>query len=191
MIMKQFLGFVFFLALASAAQAQTVPNFSLTNVVNGQTVTLDTYPSCTALVVIFTTNACPYDEYYRGRIKKLSQDFQDKVPVLLVNSAPDAAESADAMAKKAQQAGIGLPYLADKDQVLMQALGATKSPQAFLLKNNGGKFSVVYSGAIDDNAQVEADVRHAYLKDAIDILLSHQTIATPEVRPVGCTLRKK
>ena len=73
----------------------------------------------------------------------------------------------------------------------MQKLGATKSPQVFLLKNDGGKFQVVYKGAIDDNAQVEADVRHAYLKDAIDIMLTNQKIATAEVRPVGCTIKKK
>jgi len=84
-----------------------------------------------------------------------------------------------------------MPYLADKDQLLMQRLGATKSPQVFLLKNNGGKFSKVYSGAIDDNPQVQAGVRHAYLKDAIDIMLTNQKIETPEVRPVGCSIRKK
>jgi hypothetical protein len=95
------------------------------------------------------------------------------------------------MAKKASTKSLGVPYLADKDQKLMNALGATKSPQAFLLKNSGGKFHVVYSGAIDDNAQVEADVRHAYLKDAIEIMLSNQNIATKEVRPTGCTIRKK
>jgi peroxiredoxin len=173
------------------AQAQQVPDFTLTNVVNGQPISLQTYPSCSGLIIIFTSNACPYDEHYRARIKKLSSELQDKVPVLLVNSHTEANESTENMAKKAQQAGITIPYLADKDQTLMQRFGATKSPQAFLLKNSGGKFSVVYNGAIDDNAQVEADVRHAYLKDAVDIMLTNQTIATPEVRPVGCTIRKK
>jgi hypothetical protein len=95
------------------------------------------------------------------------------------------------MVKKAQQLGLSAPYLADKEQTLMQQFGATKNPQAFLLKNDGGKFTVVYKGAIDDNAQVEADVRHAYLKDAVDILLTNQKIETTEVRPVGCTIRKK
>lgn len=172
------------------AQSQ-VPNFTLTNVVNGKSVSLDTYPSCSGIVIVFTTNACPYDEYYRTRIKKISNDYQDKVPVLLINSGIDAAESADNMAKKAQQLGITIPYLADKDQAVMQSLGATKSPQVFLLKNEGGKFLVVYSGAIDDNAQVEKDVRQSYLKDAIDIMLTNQKIETAEVRPVGCALRKK
>jgi len=170
---------------------QQVPTFSLTNVVNGKPVSLDTYPSCSGLVIVFTSNACAYDEYYRVRIKKLSKDYQDKVPVLLVNSSADPLESADNMTRKAQQLGLTVPYLADKEQTLMQNLGATKSPHVFLLKNDGGKFSVVYSGAIDDNAQVEADVRHAYLKDAIDIMLTNQKIETTEVRPVGCTIRKK
>ncbi len=174
-----------------ASYGQQVSNFSLTNVMNGKPVSLDTYPSCTGLLIIFTSNTCAYDEYYRGRINKLSNDYQDKVPVLLVNPGTDPAESNDNMVKKARELGISIPYLADRDQVLMQNLGATKSPQAFLLKNNGGKFSVVYRGAIDDNAQVEADVRHAYLKDAIDIMLTNQKIETPEVRPVGCTIRKK
>ena len=187
--MKTLYTLVFSLTLLST-QAQ-VANFTLTNVINGKEISLDTYPSCEGILVVFTTNACPYDEYYRTRIKKISNDYQDKVPVLLINSSADATESAESMAKKAQQLGITIPYLADKDQTVMQSLGATKSPQVFLLKNAGGKFSVVYSGAIDDNAQVEKDVRQFYLKDAIDIMLTNQKIETAEVRPVGCALRKK
>jgi hypothetical protein len=175
----------------SSTFAQQVSNFSLTNVVNGKPISLDTYPSCSGVAIIFTTNACPYDEYYRGRIVKLSNEYQDRVPILLVNSSTDPVESAENMTKKAQQLGLKIPYLSDKDQLLMQQLHASKSPQVFLLKNDGGKFHVVYSGAIDDNAQVEADVRRSYLKDAIDIMLTNQKIATPEVRPVGCTIKKK
>ncbi|HEX6224882.1 MAG TPA: redoxin domain-containing protein [Chryseolinea sp.] len=176
---------------ASAVNAQSVANFSLTNVITGSTVSLDTYPSCSGVVIIFTTNACAYDEYYRSRITALSNEYQDKVPVLLVNSSIDPTESNENMLKKAQQLGLKVPYLSDKDQTLMQRLGATKTPHAFLLKNSGGKFSLVYNGAIDDNAQVQSDVRRSYLKDAIDIMLTNQTIQTPEVRPVGCSIRKK
>jgi peroxiredoxin len=183
--------YTFILSLIVLIAHAQVPNFTLTNVVNGKTISLDTYPSCAGILIVFTTNACPYDEYYRTRIKKISNDYQDKVPVLLINSSIDAVESAENMTKKAQQLGITIPYLADKDQTVMQSLGATKSPQVFLLKNSGGKFSVVYSGAIDDNAQVEKDVHQSYLKDAIDIMLTNQKIETAEVRPVGCALRKK
>jgi hypothetical protein len=173
------------------ASAQQIDNFSLVNVLNGQTISPSNYPSCNGMVIVFTSNACPYDEYYRGRIARLAQTYHDRVPVLLVNAHTEAPESKEEMEKKAKQLSLSVPYLADKDQALMASLDARKSPEAFLLKNNSGKFTVVYRGAIDDNAQVEADVRHYYLRDAIDIMLTNQGIETPEVRPVGCNLRKK
>jgi hypothetical protein len=182
---------LFLLLIAGSLHAQQVQNFSLTNVLNGQAVSLETYPSCSGLAIIFTSNSCAFDEYYRNRIAQLAKDYHDKVPVLLVNSYTEPNESAEQMIKKAQAFGLTTPYLADKDQKLMQQLGATRSPQAYLLKNNGGKFTVIYQGALDDNPQVEGDVKHRYLKDAIDIMLTNQRVATPEVRPVGCTIRKK
>jgi peroxiredoxin len=170
---------------------QVVNNFKLLNVMNNQTLSLDTYPSCEGMVLIFTSNSCPYDEYYRNRIAKLSQAYQDRVPVILVNSFSEPNESTEKMQARAKQLKVNMPYLSDKDQTLMTNLNVHKSPEAFLLKNQNGKFSVVYRGAIDDNAQVEADVRHSYLRDAIDIMLTNQKIETPEVRPVGCNLKKK
>jgi hypothetical protein len=142
-------------------------------------------------VIIFTSNVCPYDEYYRNRIVNLTQAYNTRVPVLMVNSNIEAGENKESMVKKARQLNLSIPYLADKDQALMASLDARKSPEAFLLKNTNGKFTVVYRGAIDDNPQVESDVRQNYLRDAIDFMLSNQKIATPEVRPVGCNLKKK
>ncbi len=179
------------IAMSPAVFGQAVPNFTLTNVLNDQTVSLDTYPSCAGIVLIFTSNNCPYDEYYRKRVDEISRAYQDKVPVLLINSHSEPNETPDKMAAKARALNLRTPYLADKNQSLMASLNVKKSPEAFLLKNDNGKFTVVYRGAIDDNAQVEADVRHHYLRDAIDIMLTNQKIETPEVRPVGCNLKKK
>ncbi len=173
------------------AFSQQITNFSLVNVSNGQAITPASYPSCSGLVIIFTSNNCPYDEHYRNRMKQLAQRYNEKVPVLLVNAHTEANESPESMAAKAKTLNLPMPYLADKDQKLMSMLNARKSPEAFLLKNDNGTFTVVYRGAIDDNAQVEADVRQHYLRDAIDIMLNNQKIQTPEVRPVGCNLRKK
>jgi hypothetical protein len=190
--MKTMLLFVLlFVITTDRLSAQQVSNFTLNDVVSGKPVSLETYPSCAGIAVIFTSNTCAFDEYYRGRISRLSIDYSDRVPVLLVNSGIEPGDSEDNMIKKATQLKLKVPYLSDKEQSLMKQLGAMRTPQAFLLKNNGGNFSIVYRGAIDDNAQVEADVRHAYLKDAIDILLTNQAIQTPEVRPMGCTIRKK
>lgn len=174
-----------------ALSAQPVSDFTLINVINDKAISLSTYPSCTGIAIVFTSNTCAFDEYYRARINRLATEYGDRVPLLLVNAGIEETDSKENMIKKASQLKLGVPYLADKEQTLMKQLGASRTPQVFLLKNNGGTFSVVYRGAIDDNAQVEADVRHAYLKDAIDILLNNQVIQTPEVRPMGCTIRKK
>ena len=178
-------------AFSADVMGQVVKNFQLTNVLNGQSVSLGSYPSCEGMVLIFTSDACPYDEYYRKRIAQIAQTYQERVPVLLINSHTEPNESTEKMAATGKALNLNVPYLADKGQELMTNLDVKKSPEAFLLKNDGGKFIVVYRGAIDDNAQVEADVRHHYLRDAIDIMLTNQKIQTPEVRPVGCNLKKK
>ncbi len=192
--MKRLLSLVFAVAamcFATDVFPQVVPNFKLPNVLNGQSVSLDSYPSCEGMVLIFTSNSCPYDDYYRKRIEQISQAYPDKVPVLLINAHTEPNESAEQMAARGKALNLSVPYLADKDQSLVTILNVKKSPEAFLLRNDGGKFTVVYRGAIDDNAQVSTDVHHHYLRDAIDIMLNNQKIQTPEVRPVGCNLKKK
>jgi peroxiredoxin len=167
---------------------QQIEDVSLTNVIDSKTISIKDYASSTGVVVIFTMNTCPFDEYYAGRISNLAKC---KVPVLLVNASPDPSESAESMVKCSTQRGLTIPYLADKDQKLMQSLNAHKSTEAFLLKNTNGKLSVFYRGAIDDNPQVAADVKHAYLQEAINKLLAGQDSDKTEIRPVGCNIRKK
>jgi hypothetical protein len=171
--------------------SQQLSNFSLENVLNNEMVSPASFPSCEGLVIIFTSNACPYDEYYRSRIINLAHAYNTKVPFLLVNSSPEPTENKENMQKKAKQLNMSVPYLSDKDQTLMTNLNAHKSPEVFLLKNNGGKFTVIYRGAIDDNAQVESDVHQNYLRNAIDNMLSNKKIEALEVRPAGCNLKKK
>jgi thioredoxin-related protein len=171
--------------------AQEVSNFELKNVLSGTTISLKHYASCEGILVVFTSNTCPYDEYYRSRIIDIAETFREKVPVIMVNSLVDATENDAAMIEKMKSLGHSIPYLSDKNQTLMGMLGASKSPSFFLLKNNGEKFNVLYKGAFDDNAQVEGDVRSHYVKQAITQLLAKEAISTPEIRPVGCTIRKK
>ncbi|MCI0751717.1 MAG: redoxin family protein [Flammeovirgaceae bacterium] len=177
--------------IAINSNAQLIQDFKLINVVSGQEISLSSYPSCAGAVIIFTSNNCPFDGYYTNRIKELSNSYGDKVPVLLVNSSPDPAESVSVMTGKAKQSAMSIPYLADKDQKLMLALNATKTPEAFLLQKNGNNYAVIYRGAIDDNAQVESDAIKSYLKEAIEKLINDQKIEVSEIRPIGCSIRKK
>lgn len=183
---------IFTLLLCSVfSQAQTLTDFSLLNVLDAKPVTLKDFSSSAGLVIIFTSVACPFDGYYTKRIKQLQTSYAGKIPLLLVNSYTEAPESEEWMIKTAQANGVTLPYLSDKDQTLMAQLTAQRSPEVFLLKNTNGQFSVVYHGAIDDNAQAENAVKQSYLKEAIENLLAGKVIGSITSRPVGCYIRKK
>jgi hypothetical protein len=150
---------------------------------------LDQYSSLQAVVVLFTGNECPYDNYYKDRVKQLIDAYAGKVQFLLVNSYDDPQESPEKMA--IHYTDLNVPYLADKDQTVMENFGARKSPEAYLLKPASGKFEVIYSGAIDDNPQVATDTKQNYLKEAIEKGLAGQKVEVATNRAMGCTIRRK
>lgn len=166
-----------------------VTDFTLTNVMNGKTVSLSEYKSSKGVLVIFIGHSCPYDTYYTSRINALINEYNSKTPVLLVNAHPK--ETVEQMTAYGKAQNLSVPYLADKEQLAMTSLAAEKSPSAFLLKNEGGKWNIVYEGAIDDNPQVEAQVKVQHLKNAIEAVLNGGVISEKEIRPVGCSIRGK
>lgn len=180
-----------FLVISFTAQSQKVQDFSLINVADGKTVSLNGFKSCKGIVVIFTSNECPFDIQYRERIKELNDQYKGNIQFLLVNSHLESKENVKLMAQKYSGWSIPIPYLADKDQIAMGCLGAKKSPEAFLIKKNISENIVVYQGAIDDNPLISNDVNNSYLKIAIDQLLADQKIQLGTSRTAGCTIRSK
>lgn len=188
--MKLFIA-VSLLTLAVTARSQNVQDFSIVNVVDGKIISLNSFKSCQGIAIIFTSNECPFDNQYRERIKQLNDKYKGTIQFLLINSHLEPKENAKSMGLKYPGWGLPIPYLADKDQTAMACLGASKSPEAFLLKKNGTKYTIVYHGAIDDNPLVTSDVNTAYLRTAIDQLLANVKISVASNRTAGCTIRKK
>jgi peroxiredoxin len=172
-----------------AVQGQEVKNFTLTNAKDGKEVSLASYSSAKAVVIVFTSHECPFDNYYKERLKGLIQAYAGKIQFLMINSNTEEQESAEQMA--IHYTDLQVPYLADKDQVVMTSFGAKKTPEVFLLTSAGGKSVITYSGAIDDNPQASKDVRQYFLKDAIEKVLSGEKSAIPAQRATGCAIRKK
>lgn len=170
---------LFLLLISIGAFAQNQP---LTNVANGQTVSIRDFKGANAVVVIFTSNVCAYDGYYIERLRSLFNAYRANVQFLLVNSYQEAEETEDKMKAKYNVWSFDVPYLADKDQSWMKAFGAKKSPEVFVLDPGG---SVIYNGAIDDNPQLANGVKEFYLKKVLD----GQKVAN--TRAVGCSIRSK
>ncbi len=189
--MKSLLLITFLLAAVATNGQSVIENFTLTDVVRGTPVSLDQYSSARAVVVIFTSNVCPYDGYYADRLKDMIAQYSGKVSFLLINAHLDPEETAEQMKLASTGWAYSIPYLADKDQLAMDAFGAKRSPEAFLLKHGNAGFVTFYSGALDDSPQEAAGVTTRYLKDAIDNLLAGKPLMNTTIRAAGCSIRKK
>ncbi len=163
---------------------QDIPNASLARKVDGQSVVLSECIGCAGVVVIFTSPDCPFDGYYVDRMRSLIERYAGKVSFYFINPA-ESAETAPSATFTA------LPLYTDPQQLLIKILDPRKTPEAFLLKKQSTKLTLVYRGAIDDNPQMSTAVTQPWLQIAIDNLLEGKAPGQAEVRATGCTIRKK
>jgi len=192
------LGTLLAIGAAFKALPQTqakIENFTLTDVVSNQPVSLRDYKASRGVVLVFTSHSCPYAKLYEGRITHLANEFKSSgIQFLLINSntaADDNSDSIEQMAAMARQKGYAFPYLADKEHKVAGLFGASKTPEVFVLQNNGEVFTLKYRGAIDDNPQIPNDVSVNYLKQAIQAVLGKENLSIADRRPTGCMIKKE
>ncbi len=147
------------------------PEIKLYDVVSEKDVKFPVYGNSGLSLVIFTSNVCPYSEYYKDRIKNLYDQCESSgIQLVLVNSNSSELkpeESIELMKKQSLDEEYNFPYLADKEQLAQSLLDAKKNPEAFLIKKSNQSFEVRYRGSIDDNPRSEEGVRQKYLESAI------------------------
>lgn len=169
-------------------------DFNLKNI-DGNMVSLSGLKDNKGAIVVFTCNHCPYAKMYEERIVALDKKYAAKgYPVVAINPndvSQEPEDSFDNMKKRAQEKGFTFPYLVDESQQIAKTYGATKTPHIYLLQREGGKYKVVYIGAIDDNAKDATAVKKKFLEDAIDNLLQNKTIENNFTKAVGCTIKWK
>lgn len=166
-----------------------VSNFSMKSV-DGKTYSLSDYDNKKAVVVIFTTNHCPYAKLYEDRIIAIQSKYAGQgVQVIAINP-NDASimpeDSFEEMIKRSNEKGFNFPYLHDTEKVFAD-FGAKRTPEVFLLDSND---TIVYHGAIDDNARDEESVDDKYLENAIDALLSGKEINPKDTKAIGCSIKQ-
>lgn len=164
------------------------PAFDLPGV-DGRNHSLDDYADAPVLVLVQSCNHCPYVLAWEGRINALAREYADRgVRIVAINSNDaDAypADSFDAMVEHAQEAGYVFDYLCDQTQEVARALGAERTPEAFVFNPDR---RLVYHGAVDDNRD-EEDVETHYLRDALDAALAGRAPLVSETPAVGCTVK--
>lgn len=186
-------------ALSLSAQPIAVgsiaPDFSLKNI-DGTTVSLSDYENEKGVMVIFSCNPCPYVIAYEDRMIALHNEFAPQgFPVVFINPNDPIQQPADdveRMRERAQEKGYPFPYLVDEGQHIYPAYGATRTPEVFLLENNGdGTFVVRYTGTVDDNYQDAAAVQVPYAANAVRALLAGEEPNPATTVAIGCGIKPK
>jgi len=142
------------------------------------------------LVVIFSCNTCPWVLAWQDRYVTLADAFIPKgFGVIAVNSNEAFRNNGDNfadMTTHAKKNGYNFTYALDKGARLATEFGASRTPHVFVFDAGG---TLVYRGAIDDNARQPAQVENEYLSDALNAMLAGQTIAHNSTKALGCTIK--
>lgn len=170
------------------------PDFSLKNI-DGRTVSLSDYSNEKGVMVIFSCNPCPYVKAYEDRMIALHNEFAPQgYPIVFINPNDDVQQPEDSMERmreRAAEKNYPFPYLKDETQNVYQAYGATRTPEIFLLKNEGSHFTVAYTGTVDDNYKDASAVDEAFAYNAVKDLLEGKDPNPATTVALGCTIKKK
>ena len=164
------------------------PAFEELRATDGRCLGLTDFAADELIVLIFSSNRCPTAKAYGPRMIALQRDFGLRgVRLVAINSNdphlyPD--EDQPRMVERAAVDGYTFPYLADHDQRVAAAYGATCTFHVFVLDRDR---RIRYQGRFDDS-RIEANVTHNDLRDAIDDLLAGRDVRVPTTRPFGCSL---
>lgn len=141
-------------------------------------------------LVIFSCNGCPWVKAWEDRIADLGNTFQAKgIGVIAINAndpSQNSEDSFEVMQARANEKGFDFPYVVDGTSDVARAFGATRTPEAFLFDKDG---TLVYHGAIDDNAKDPDNVKEHYLRDALQAVSTGGEVGVKETKALGCGIK--
>ena len=169
-------------------------DFKLLNV-TGSMISLGDNKVAQGFIVVFTCNHCPFSVKYEDRINELNKKYAAKgYPVVAINSNDVLQydeDSYDNMIIRAKEKNFSFPYLHDETQAIAKSYGATRTPHVYIVQKEKENLIVKYIGAIDDNADDAAAVKHKYVENAVDALLAAKPINPDFTKAIGCSIKWK
>ena len=184
---------LFVLASATSITAQDIQQIPLGSTlplgdvemedISGRNLSLNGIKGEKGLLVIFSCNTCPWVIKWEDRYPIVQEIAEaNDIGMILLNPNEDYRDKGDGMEDMilhAEKAGYA-SYVLDKNHRVADAFGASRTPHVYLFDSED---TLVYVGAIDDNANSATDVEEFYIKDAIEQLSAGQDITQPPQNP--------
>ena len=169
-----------------------MPDFSLPDVVSGETVTAERLRGRTA-VIAFLCNHCPYVKHVLPGLVDLGRELADAGVAMVAISSNDAHaypdDSPERMRKLAAELALPFAYLYDETQDVARAYEAACTPDFYVFDAAG---KLAYRGQMDDSRPGNGKpVTGHDLRAAIQALQEGARPAEPQKPSIGCSLKWK
>ena len=153
---------------------------------SGATISLQSY-SGKVIVLIFWSFKCPVSLAYIDRIEALQRKYRPQ-GVVFFGVASSTNETPAEIRANLSNLPFSLPVMLDSEGKLADMLGATHTPEVFVLDREG---VVRYRGALDNNKRVGEKGRIAYTENALDSILAGTQVMLSETKPFGCVIKRR
>ena len=172
-------------------QKMPVQNYKVKSI-EGDFISLNDNLKNNGILVIFTSNKCPFVVMWEDRYKLIEDEcLKSDIGMVYINSNEarrDGDDSIDKMKEHAKKMGYNYPYLIDRNSKIANSFGAKTTPHIFLFNKNK---KLIYKGAIDDSYQSFKNVKEKYLINAITQLKNNEEIKIKTTKAIGCSIKRK
>jgi peroxiredoxin len=170
-----------------------VPDFTLKDVVTGDRVSLSSFKTKKALLVLFICRHCPYVQHIKEELSRLDRDYRQKDIALVAISSNDAVnypEDAPVSLKEfAREIRWQSAFLYDETQAVAKEFTAACTPDLFLYD---AQRSLVYRGQLDDSRPGNGKPSNGKdIRAAMDAVLSDKPVSSEQKASIGCNIKWK
>ena len=169
------------------------PDFSLPDVVSGQSISLNTFSGKKALLVMFICRHCPFVKHIQQELARIGKDYSDKDVGIVAISSNDAQtfpdDSPSGLKQMAEELDFEFPYCYDEDQETAKAFAAACTPDFYLFNEAR---QLIYRGQLDDSRPGnDIPVTGKDLRGALDAALRDEPVSKDQRPSIGCNIKWK
>lgn len=164
-----------------------VPAFLLPDL-SGEPVSI-TWADAAATVLVTTSRGCPYALAWQDRINDIGRDFADRrvrlVQLLVNDSGLQPADDPSVALSDVHSGKVAGIVLHDSDQQVAATLGATATPEVFVVDQAG---ILRYHGAPDGNYD-QPDLAGRWVRQALVAVLAGEGVDPAQTSAAGCSIK--
>lgn len=162
-----------------------MPDFTLTGI-DGKEYKLSESLKKGPVVLIFSSQECPYSRKADPELSKLYTAYKDKgVTFLSIDSHADTTP--DQIKQYAEKVKLAYVVLKDTGNKYADAVGAKQTPEVFIVTKEG---NLVYHGGPNNQKNPDHAEYKDYVKSALDEILAGKEVTTPKTSTWGCTIKR-